>query len=440
MENLKSFLFIIWLLTPILTFGYSKEKQGSPPVFNFVEVKGLYATSNGMTILVNPSAEFTCFTIIETGETHAIRQSTDGSLEFSKTRSSFDRIGSKLEFHNEGGKKKLTILFNNGIKVSGIKGAEKITPYTFNINDSVMLAGEYIEPPDFRSNKVAVLLHGDGRNDRYDLYDIGMHLVNSGIAIFIFDKRNTGGSSGPKIKGNNYDIISRQEANDIVGLLKYLKKDLNLKGKSIGVVGHSQGGWLGAIASSAIADLAFYVNVAGNVSDGWKQFRHYSICLLKRNGFIEIELSEAEKYINLYFDYYLGKIEKSDLAEARNSHEGKTWIKFLESKKSGFKLSEVIQKKEEPSRKEAIEDLKEVQCPSLGVFFEFDHSSPPETPIDFLTGILQSKNKNVTVKVFTGANHGMWGVSGYNFVNNEITSRDPEIFKFIADWIIKIKR
>ena len=93
-----------------------------------------------------------------------------------------------------------------------------------------------------------MLLHGDGENDRYDLFDIGMYLVDAGVNVFAFDKRNVGKSKGSEVKGDNYDEISHAYADDAVMIVSELRKLYpNLR---FGVVGLSQGGWIGSIVSA----------------------------------------------------------------------------------------------------------------------------------------------------------------------------------------------
>ena len=74
--------------------------------------------------------------------------------------------------------------------------------------------------------------------------------------------------------------------------------------------------------------------------------------------------------------------------------------------------------------------------PTLGLFFEFDHSSSPSTPLIFHSALSHAGNGNFAIYVFPGMNHGAWEVESLRFNTREITRRAPEVFKTLVDWVV----
>jgi len=405
-------------------------------------IRGLYQDQNNRTYIFSPTTGFPHFTEIETGEVHMLRSSGERSFEFTATRSSWDAIGGKVIFESDTpGKKKCTITFLADGDIRKLQQIKLNTqPLALQIKPEVTIAGELITPLEPVNQKIAILLHGDGDNNRYDLYDIGMHLVAGGMSFFMFDKRNVGASIGPEIEGNNYDEISRVYAQDAIGVINELRKTLQeINNKDIGVIGLSQGGWLGAIVSAQVSGLAFYVNISGNGGIGWQQWRHYMESYLKRNGFSPEEVAEAENYFDYFFDLGLNKVDIETYQIQLEKHREKTWFKIL----SNRKLIEWEDKKQairvlSKNMNDPSKDFKKVNAPTLGLFFQFDHSSTPDTPVRFLDGIIKSNAPEVTVRVFPKANHGMWTVPSYYFNSSKISGRNPEIFKFLNAWLLAL--
>jgi uncharacterized protein len=64
---------------------------------------------------------------------------------------------------------------------------------------------------------------------------------------------------------------------DGLGAIKYLKSRKEIDAKRIGVWGLSQGGWLGPLAASRSADVAFVIAVSGpGVSPGEQMIVYYA--------------------------------------------------------------------------------------------------------------------------------------------------------------------
>ena len=80
---------------------------------------------------------------------------------------------------------------------------------------------------------------------------------------------------------------------------------------------------------------------------------------------------------------------------------------------------------------------EQATVPTLGLFFEFDHSSPRDTPLLFHRALSTAGNGDFAIYVFPNTNHGAWEVASYRFNTKEIRRRDPEVFTTLVDWVAR---
>jgi len=403
-----------------------------------IKSKGLYQDNAGEIYIVNPGEGFPHFTFLKSGKTHMLRHKEGQLFEFSHTRNNWNSIGGTLEFIPIGEGYKMCISFLGREE----KCAQQIPIHSqelsLTLGPGLTIVGDFIQPLSPKSDMVAVLLHGDGENDRYDLYDVGMYLIHAGYSVFAFDKRNAGNSKGPVVDGNGYDEISRVYASDAANLILQLMQ--GYPEKRFGVIGISQGGWIGSIVSAKIPSLSFYVNIAGSISIGWQQWRHYMLSYLKRSSFSHFDVAEAEDYFTSFFDAGLDKITFEEYQTKLLQYQEKDWFKKLEKRKliawkdKRRALEVMARNSNDPSL-----DVIKVKAPTLGIFYEFDHSTPPDTPSVFLNALRDSEARDISVRVFPNSTHGGWVVDSFYFDSSKITRMEPRAYYVIVDWLDSLR-
>ena len=139
-------------------------------------------------------------------------------------------------------------LITNFIKAQEIYSYEKqidsIQNYRFtqvetvNINDNVILKGTLIEPKTNYS-KVIIIVPGSGKDTRNSHYKLVEKLLENNIAVYRYDERGCGLSSG---KFNTHYYNLNDMTNDLKFVYEELKKNKQLANKKIGLLGHSLGG------------------------------------------------------------------------------------------------------------------------------------------------------------------------------------------------------
>jgi hypothetical protein len=71
------------------------------------------------------------------------------------------------------------------------------------------------------------------------------------------------------------------------------------------------------------------------------------------------------------------------------------------------------------------------------LFFEFDESSPPDTPRIFLRGRMRGDDPDVTVRVFPNATHEAFVVDRFPTAaaQGDITHLAPQVFRELRSWV-----
>lgn len=133
-----------------------------------------------------------------------------------------------------------------------------------NQKDSVRLTGTLTIPDSVSPIAAVILISGSLPVNRdYESFHhrpffvLADYLTRRGIAVLRYDSRGAGMSSGDFFQSTPLDF-----AQDIEAGIRLLKTREELKGKKIGLIGHSGGGLVAAIAGSQQPDVDFIVLLA----------------------------------------------------------------------------------------------------------------------------------------------------------------------------------
>ena len=320
-----------------------------------------------------------------------------------------------------------------------------------NEKAGITLAGTLTIPEGEGPFPAAILISGSGPQNRDEelmghkpFAVIADHLTRNGIVVLRYDDRGVGQSEG------NYAIATSADlATDAEAALIYLQGHRLVDIKSIGFIGHSEGGLIAPMVASSRPETAFIVSLAGPGVKGedvlLKQAEEISLAMGN-----SVEDSETARAINRKLYRIIGKTPDSSKAEVKLV---KTMTKEL--RKIGVE-DEVI--------KERINNLKltllgdsyrwfryfilsepadywsKVTCPVLILNGEKDLQVNPVINTEGIAGALsKGGNNNYTVKIFPGLNHlfqgSTTGLPGeYGTIEGTFS---PEVLETISDWILK---
>lgn len=170
--------------------------------------------------------------------------------------------------HND---KALTFEFSKdtGGKVSGLKlvkagattPAKKVRPHTLEEvtfeSSGRKLSGNLYLPAGPGKHPLVVFAHGSGPTAR-GVGPFTTFFLQLGIGVLNFDKQGTGKSEG------EWQIASFDDlAADVIAAVDYASSRPEVDAGKVGVMGSSQGGWIGSMAAAKRPELAFLLMNVG---------------------------------------------------------------------------------------------------------------------------------------------------------------------------------
>jgi dipeptidyl aminopeptidase/acylaminoacyl peptidase len=232
-------------------------------------------------------------------------------------------------------------------------------------NGDVMLAGTLDLPAGEGPFPAMVTIHGSGRTTRHDIYNLSFShfFVQHGYAVLRYDKRGTGESTG------NYQGVGTEDgeatlndlADDALAGVEFLKNHDLIDPDMIGLVGHSQAGWIIPLATSKSPDIAFVIVSSGpTISLG--QEIYYS------------DLVEVDE----------GKTTEFSLAEASDMTRDYTG-------QHGF---------------DPLPSLQKLDVPGLWLLGAQDNSVPIPLTIETLDSLITDHGKDFSYIVYANKGHG----------------------------------
>jgi uncharacterized protein len=168
-------------------------------------------------------------------------------------------IESRLSFQREGGRIASLTWQRDGApaRIAKRVDVERHADVVFS-NGAVRLAGTLISPVTGDKHPAVILVHGSGPATREFMLPFARFLVRRGMAVFSYDKRGAGQSSGDW-KTASFDDL----AGDVVAAFEHLEHRQDIDASQIGLLGVSQAGWIMPLAAVRAKDLAFLISVSG---------------------------------------------------------------------------------------------------------------------------------------------------------------------------------
>lgn len=138
-----------------------------------------------------------------------------------------------------------------------------ITELSFTHHEN-MLSGILVLPDTNHDGPIALLVHGDGPQDRFSK-EVYLPLINAlldqGIGIYSWDKAGIGQSAG-----NWLDQSMDDRAHEAVAAYDMIVATRQVPADKVGFIGFSQAGWVIPKAGKLIPELAFNVVIGGAVN------------------------------------------------------------------------------------------------------------------------------------------------------------------------------
>ncbi|HET8754184.1 MAG TPA: alpha/beta fold hydrolase, partial [Salinimicrobium sp.] len=251
-----------------------------------------------------------------------------------------------------------------------------------NAEDNITLSGTLSLPSQKGHFPAVILISGSGPQDRNSeifghkaFLVISDYLTRNGIAVLRFDDRGVGKSEGDFSIATTYDFAS-----DVTAALEYLKSQMEINPKKIGLIGHSEGGIIAPLIANERKDVDFMVLLAAPALRGAELMLLQKKILEEKSGEHPLAVAKSQEIFKGAYDLILNSEENNSelqnelqdyfsgqLGAAVNEEQIKAIVAGITTP---WMLSFI---KYDPATA-----LEKLEVPVLAVFGENDFQVPPE--------------------------------------------------------------
>ena len=295
-------------------------------------------------------------------------------------------------------------------------------------NGNVFLQGTLFLPRGSGAYPAAVFVHGSGGETRDANNFVADQLARAGVAALAFDKRGAGASTGDWREADFDDL-----AKDVLACVQALKARKDIMGSKIGLVGASQAGWIAPLAASLSSDVAFMALTSGPTVPVWREGWWDTEFRLRERGFGRTEIEQAGVILRMNDEVTRSGRGFEELQGRLDRARQEPWFASL-----GFQQAPPADAPFRRFYRRMIDFdpqpmLQRISVPSLWLFGDRDAEMPAEESAAILER-LRAQGKDVTVKIFPGADHALFiaPTAGQPF-------RWPRLFpgyvETLTDWV-----
>jgi dienelactone hydrolase len=304
------------------------------------------------------------------------------------------------------------------------------------------LVGKLISPATGRGPwPVVVYVHGSDSVPSIDRVWEPYLLAAHGVAMFVFDKRGTGGSGG------RYTQLFTTLADDVVAATAWLRRQPHIDSTRIGLAGFSQGGWVAPLAASKDPGIRFMLVSYGMTMSVAEEDQLEAPLKLRAQGFTDTDVREFQE-LNGAIHRAAGRRFAEGWGEveaAAARYRDRRWLTSLPGTQSwagmilgmGIEQAKVVLPQMlltyiDPFYN-SVPTLESLDIPILWLIAGDDIEAPPAPTIAALAA-LRAKGKRIETRIFPRTDHGIteFSVKG---TQRTTTRYAPAYAQTMADWI-----
>src|SRR5882724_12932768 len=165
----------------------------------------------------------------------------------------------------------------------------------------VRLAGALLEPDGRGPFPAVVLVHGagPGTHDEPAFIVHANAFLSQGFAVLTYDKRSSGDSTG-NLETSDYEDLAR----DVAAAVRFLRTRSEIAPSKIGLLGRSEGGWVGTLAASHDPQVSFVVMSSGCAVGPYEETLYWTRTSLRAKGVPDRRIEEAVNLKADIWDFY----------------------------------------------------------------------------------------------------------------------------------------
>jgi pimeloyl-ACP methyl ester carboxylesterase len=339
-------------------------------------------------------------------------------------------------------------------------------PFPYNVEDvaydnayaGITLAGTMTTPLSEGPHPAVILISGSGAQDRDETLMrhkpfllLADHLTRRGMAVLRYDDRGVGGSGGNTMLATLADNVT-----DVEAAIAFLKTRPEIDATKIGLIGHSEGGWVAPLVAINSDDVAVIVMLAGPGVDAEALLYAQQEALLSAAGVSEGYIRGNALISEVLFEI-LRETADADSAKAALDEA----VRILKSRVSDTELEgieEVLDAIDDEMWRGRLatmttpwfrglleydpsEALGELDVPVLALIGELDLQVPPDQNIPALEAAFAAgKASDYTVRELPGLNHLLQtATTGAPAEYAQIEeTMSPVVLDMVSEWILEL--
>lgn len=277
----------------------------------------------------------------------------------------------------------------------------------------VRFAGTLTKPKGDGPFPAVLLITGSGAQDRDEtlfghkpFLVLADALTRRGFAVLRVDDRGVGGSTGNVLEATIDDLVT-----DALAGVAFLAGQTDVDVRCIGLIGHSEGGWVGPLAATRSKEVAFLVMIAGPGMSGEEILYLQTELILRTSGTDDTAIRRNRSVMERM---YAVVKEEPNAERARERlkeifREQMSGLTAEQERAAGPQIESQLQMLTSRWFRSVLTydprpALRQVQCPVLAVLGEKDLQVPAaENKAELLKAF--EGNKVARVEVLAGHNH-----------------------------------
>jgi pimeloyl-ACP methyl ester carboxylesterase len=300
-------------------------------------------------------------------------------------------------------------------------------------NGTTKLAGAIVSRQPSRTRPGIVLIPGGGPQKRDNLQSLWW--AYNGFRVLTYDKRGVGRSNGAYREASIQDLAA-----DAASAVSALRSDSLTDKTQVGVVGHSEGGFVAPVLASRVPDVAFVIVLAAPLATMPDQVVHEVASGLNCAGFPEEAIAKAKALrialntavlLNRNWELLRREIEVSEgerwFREARVSREWKTPSKTM------------IDRTRRYLDFNPADYWKSVKVPVLAMYGEIDTQVQAHESRTMLQQVLPTtKDHQRTIYTYPKANHiFLEAETGCDDEMPTLSRIVPGYYPTLVNWVLR---
>jgi dienelactone hydrolase len=236
-------------------------------------------------------------------------------------------------------------------------------------------------------------------------------------------------------------------AGDVLAAVRALSGNKGINPRQIGLIGHSNGGWVAPLAASRSKDIAFiivksgsglpvYENIVYELEMDMRGAENFSEDDIARAKALRAQLNKA-LLTNTGWEALMAAIGKSK-DERWFGYARVQWLPLIPPPLDS-NANKVLRGLRRQIDFDPTKTWAQVHCPVLVLLGELDANVPSKLSAGILEkGLENSGNKDYTIRILPKANHGLFQAeTGYSTESPRLTRYVPGYMDGITDWLLK---